>query len=94
MTSPLFTDDKPDLYHIKEHDLTDPERLDCLFRSAILLKITSRSEHDRLQFFALAAHATRVGKNPAKLFASNLYNRRWYNITNQDEQTARKMLLK
>lgn len=84
---------KPMLRAITDIDLTDPHRLNILWRQAIEARVAHRSSAERLNFFAAACHARRVGRrNPAGLFATLVRRRLWATISIADEDEARAAL--
>ncbi len=81
------------LKHVIREDLTDPRRLQQLFRQAQELRLATASECDRLRFFGAAQHARAVAtRNPCGLFAALVRNGRWNYITGADEDLARSQL--
>jgi len=80
--------DNPTICNVREEDLRDLTRIRALFEEAIRLKIVERSERDELRFISLAMHALRKANNPAAMFASNLFHRRWHYAANVDEDHA------
>ncbi|REJ90426.1 MAG: hypothetical protein DWQ34_17455 [Planctomycetota bacterium] len=68
-------------------DLREDRRTMDLWQRAVGSGLVGRG--DRLNFFAAAEHALRVGtSNPAGLFVWLLANRRWDYITQGDEDAA------
>ena len=83
----------PTMNHIEPNDLHDPVRLAHLHRDAIERGLISRSECDRLRFFAAAEHAKAIGtRNPCGLFATIVRRGLWAYITQDDEDVAVKIL--
>ena len=77
--------------HLDVQDLRIDERTQRLFQRAVLAKVVGRG--DRLNVFAAAEHALRVGsRNPAGLFVWLLVNRCWGYVTQVDEDVARQRL--
>lgn len=82
---------RTDKWHVRLSELTDREATQGLFERAVSSGVVGRS--DRLNVFAAAQHALRVGtRNPAGLFAWLLRNRQWNYITQADEDAALRVL--
>ncbi|QDV90741.1 hypothetical protein RAS2_18240 [Phycisphaerae bacterium RAS2] len=84
---------QPTLRHVVAEDLRDPTRLLELFRQAVIARLVSTSECDRLRFFAAAEHAKTIGtRNPCGLFVTVVRRRLWQFATQGDEDAARRRL--
>lgn len=82
----------PSLKHIILEDISDPLRLDQLYRKATKAGLP-HSQSSRLTWFAAAEHALAVGKqNPCGLFAVIYRQKLWRHITHQQEDIARAKL--
>jgi len=68
----------PWLTDVEIEDLTDNDRLSSLLRRAVSNRIGRFADrdpeeyHTRLQFFGMAEHCLRIGKDPELVFASNV----------------------
>jgi len=83
----------PALKKLIPGDLSDPSRLLRLHAQAATEGRITRSENDRLKFFAAAEHARAVGtKNPCGLFAAIVNRGLWSYITQAAEDRARQKL--
>jgi hypothetical protein len=76
------------LGHVRTEDLRDDARLNGLHLRAVELGLCGPSEHDTLMVYALAAHALRVGANPAALFAVNLRAGNYCHVAEVDVDAA------
>jgi len=77
-------------FHVERDDLNSPHRLVSLFYSAEKRGWVKRCEADKLDFFAAAAHARRVGtRNIPGLFAHLVRHRRFHFVSQHDEDTAK-----
>jgi hypothetical protein len=83
---------EPRLQHVVPADLADPQRTAELFRQALQSGLVNDDALSRLQFFAAAERAKRLGSNPGGFFVTILKNRLWRNIANCDEERARSEL--
>lgn len=83
---------EPNLLHVMPGDLADPNRTAALFRQAVAKKLILDTSSNRLQFFAAAERAKRLGNNPGGFFAAILKKGLWKNIANCDEERARRGL--
>lgn len=84
------SDHRPTLKAVTPVDLEDPLRLDVLWRQAVEGQLLRDSPAERLNFFAAAWHARRVGdRNPPGLFAAVVRRRLWSAISLADEDGAR-----
>lgn len=78
-----------EIFNITEAMLGNRQALAKLYDQALKLHlIESHSEHAKIQFYALAAHACRCGNKPEALFSSNLFHARWDVIAHIDEDEA------
>lgn len=77
-----------EIFNIQSKKLSQRAYLKLLFDQAVRLKLVEQSERGKLQFYALACHACRVGSKPGPLLASNLYHARWDVIAHIDEDEA------
>lgn len=80
---------EPNLVHVVPADLADPKRTAALFRQAVAKGLIADTSSDRLQFFAAAERAKRLGDNPGGFFAAILRKSLWRNLANCDEERAR-----
>ncbi len=79
----------PSLRRVKAEDLTEPIRLEELYRLAVRERMISSTPCDRLRFFGAAERAKRVGdRNPSGLFMSLVRRQQWGFITQHDEDRA------
>lgn len=84
---------KPNLKRVTLADLKDPARLAELHAQAIMEKLITNSENDRLQFFAAAERAKTVGsKNPPGLFIRIVRSGLWRFLSQDDEEAARRKI--
>ena len=83
---------QPRLLHVVPADLTDPRRTAELFRQALQAGLVNDGQTNRLQFFAAAERAKRLGSNPGGFFITILKKRLWRNLANCDEEKARDKL--
>ncbi|MCC7316640.1 MAG: hypothetical protein IT419_17755 [Planctomycetes bacterium] len=84
---------QPTLRHVVAQDLRDPRRLLELHRQAVVAKLMTTSECDRLRFFAAAEHAKVIGtRNPCGLFATLIRRGLWHFATQEDEDAARRRM--
>jgi hypothetical protein len=83
---------EPRLLHVVPVDLIDPQRTAELFRQALQARLVNDDPLSRLQFFAAAQRAKRLGSNPGGFFVTILKKRLWRNIANCDEERARSEL--
>ena len=82
-------DKGPMLRHVVLNDLHDSRRLAELHRQAVAASMISRSECDRLRFFAAAEHAKALGRrNPCGLFSTLVRRGLWKYVTHADENAA------
>ena len=80
---------RPTLRRVAAEDLTEPIRLEELYRQAVQKRLVSCTPCDRLRFFGAAERARRVGdRNPCGLFMSLVRRRQWEFITQHDEDRA------
>ncbi len=83
----------PTDFHVVPDDLKSPHRLVSLFYAAESRGWVKRCEADKLDFFAAAAHARRVGtRNMPGLFAHLVRHRRFQFISQEDEDDARRVI--
>lgn len=82
----------PTLRNVHPADLGDVGRLLALWTQAQARGWVSSSEADRLHVVAAAVHAQRIGQAPCRLFVALLRDRRWEVITQDDEDTAHRLL--
>ena len=74
-------------------DLRSPGRLEQLWAQALGRGWVRGSDAERLNFFASAAHATRVGeKNPPGLFVAVVRRGLWRVLSQADEERGRALL--
>ncbi len=84
---------RPTLRHVVLNDLSDVRRLSELHRQAVAACVISRSECDKLRFFAAAEHAKAIGtRNPCGLFSTVVRRGLWSFISSADEDTALRRL--
>jgi len=84
---------KPTLRHIQPADLEDPQRVSMLFKQAVQAGYLKDSVARRLEFFAAAARAKRLGsRNSCGFFATIVRRGLWRNISQIDEDAARRAL--
>jgi hypothetical protein len=81
------------MQHIVATDLQDPQRLLALHSQARRLGLVNGSAMERLQFFAAAERANRIGRDPCGLFAA-IVRRRLYGFISQGEEDAAHKRLK
>jgi len=86
------TKSKPRLSRVVPADLIEPSRTAELFHQAIRCGLVRDAAMDRLQFFAAAQRATRLGRNPGGFFTTIVRRRLWPFISDCDEQSARRKL--
>lgn len=85
----------PRLQDVKTEDLKDTGRLLQLFEEAQKRGLINGSDMSRLDFVAAAEHALVVGtKNPPGLFATLVRRKLWSFVTQDDEEAARRRLLR
>lgn len=77
---------------MESSDLSDTNRLNELFLHAKRLNLCGGTQCDKLDFFALACYCFRVGKSPARLFRSLLYNHKLGTGDKLDYETAKLLL--
>jgi len=78
---------------LKRDDLANPRQLQVLWMRACSARLVSQSSAERLNFFAAAQRALRVGThNPPGLFVILVRRRLWSMISQGDEDQAREML--
>jgi hypothetical protein len=81
------------LGEITTAELRDDQGTKRLLKRAVTNRLVGPG--DRLNVFAAAEHALRVGtRNPAGLFVWLIVNRRWDFVTQGDEDEARRRLLR
>jgi len=86
---------KPNLNAVTCEDLADGARLLVLHAEARKKNLIGHSEAELLAFFSAAAHAARVGReNPPGLFVHVLRKKRWFLVTERDEELGRKLLMR
>jgi len=86
-------DSTPTLRHIQPADLEDPQRVSVLFKQAVQAGYLKDSVARRLEFFAAAARAKRLGsRNSCGFFATIVRRGLWRNISQIDEDAARRAL--
>ena len=79
---------------VEDHELSDTATLLELYNEAIALGLANPGEDGRLMFVANAEYALRCGQVPAALFASRI-NIGWrFPPSQQDEERARRRLVK
>jgi len=78
--------------HVVPADLTNPQRTAELFRQALHAGLVNDGPTNRLQFFAAAERAKRLGTNPGGFFVTILKKGLWKNIASCDEDGARREL--
>mgnify|MGYP001566672779 CR=1 FL=1 len=84
---------KPTFLRVQPDDLRDPSRLDALYRDAATRGLLRVSESTRLAFFAAAEHAIADGiTNVPGLLVAIVRRGLWRNITQADEERARRRL--
>lgn len=84
---------KGTLKDVSVADLRDPSRTQRLWRAAVIAGWLNPSEADRLNCFAAAERAKRVGtRNPCGLFVTLMRDRLWKLISQEDEDRARQVL--
>ena len=72
-------------------ELRDDRSVERILNHAVARRVVRST--DRLNVFAAAEHALRVGsRNPAGLFVWLVVNRRWDHVTQADEDAARRRL--
>lgn len=83
----------PRLNAITDIDLANASRIEALWRQAVERRLVRASAAERLNFFAAAFHARRVGRrNPSGLFATLVRRRLWATISMADEDESREAL--
>lgn len=81
----------PSLSRVLVTDLKDPKRLLMLLQQARRQQYIGGSESERLNFFAAAQRALRLGRtNPAGFFARLVRKRLWHYLAMEDEDRAQK----
>ena len=81
---------EPDLRSVTVADLTEPRRLDRLFRHAVTVGAAADSPSERLRWFAAAERALILGtRNPCGFFMRLFRQSLWHYITNAQEDAAR-----
>ena len=84
---------RPTLRNVVPIDLHDRKRLAELFEQALVLGLVRESESDRLRFSVAAMHATTIAKkNPCGLFVAIVRRKLWHVVTQQDEDSARRLM--
>jgi len=84
----------PTLRHLIIEDLQDTDRLLALYTQASGQGLIGTHDHDRREFFALAAHALRVGQDPCALFVKLVHDVPMrIAVSDGDEDAARARLL-
>lgn len=87
------TGTEPTLRNVRPADLADPVRLANLWHQAVRGGLCGHGEAHRLQFFAAAAHAQRVGRaNPCGLFATVVRRGLWSFLSSEDEDVGRRVV--
>ncbi len=87
------THESPGLVHVVTMDLVDPPRLADLFQQAAKSGLVKKTSAERLQFFAAAERAKRLGsRNPAGFFLTLVRQRLWHHLSQCDEDAARRKL--
>ena len=84
----------PRLTHVLCADLAVPQRTAELFSQAARCGLVKESAMDRLQFFAAAHRAMRLGRNPGAFFMTIVRRRLWTHVSARDEESARTELAK
>ena len=88
--APKERDREPDLRNVTVADLTDPRRLDRLFRQAVATGAATDSPSERLRWFAAAERALNLStQNPCGFFIRLFRQNLWHHITNAQEDAAR-----
>lgn len=70
-------------------DLSDPLRLQQVYRKLVGCGVVSASEADQLKVFSMAAHARRGANNPCGLFYVAVRDGLWRHIGQESEELAR-----
>lgn len=83
---------KPRLGRVVPADLADPCRTAQLFNEAAAVGLVKDTTAERLQVFAAAERAKRLGANPGGFFVAILRKGLWRNIATCDEERARREL--
>lgn len=84
---------KGNLKHVTLPDLHDSARLDALWRQAAALGWVTPTASDRLNVYAAAERAKRIGRqNPCGLFIALVRGRLWSMIGQEDEDRARRSI--
>jgi len=93
-TTPKAKPPAPPPRHLIIEDLQDTDRLLALYTQASGQGLIGTHDHDRREFFALAAHALRVGQDPCALFVKLVHDVPMrIAVSDGDEDAARARLL-
>lgn len=77
---------------LTKEDLKVQETLEQMHESAVKGGLIPPTESDKLNFYAAAFHALRVGDNPVALFRHTIKTKHWEVISQADEDQALQML--
>jgi len=89
------SDDPPDLRNVKAHDLFRFSRCEALYWQAIGEGILVQSESSALNSLAAAVRARSVkAGDPTKVFIAIVRRRLWHHITAEQEEVARRALVR
>lgn len=84
---------EPDWRHIIPDDLTNPARLDSLWRQSLKTLARVGTESARLNFFSAASHARRIAtRNSCGVFATVIRRNLYGFISQADEDAGRLMM--
>ncbi|MDC0358096.1 hypothetical protein OAO01_04705 [Oligoflexia bacterium] len=85
----------PNIWNVLEVDLSRISRVFELYKQAIRAQIISKSEANRLNFFAAAIRARDVEEGePTRVFMALIKRQLWHHITNEQEDRARAAIVK
>ena len=84
----------PNLKAICVDDLKRLSRLKVLYAEAVRKNWIAESEASLLRFVSAAVRATRVGRDPVRVFVTIVRNQLWHHITQEQEDRAVEVLKK
>ena len=93
--SKQFRERKPNIRDVKLDDLMSLSKMEALYLQACKLGLTQASEASALNFLSAAVRAKRVKSgDPVKVFVSILRRKLFHHITQEEEETARRALVR
>ena len=85
---------KPRITNVVKEDLFSFQRVETLYFEAVERGLVKGSENDALNFLAAAIRAREAGETAPKIFIGIVKKRLWMNITQVQEDQARKAIMK